>query len=48
MAEIFVLCGFYLIYIVDEVTHSIIDCCRGGKTKDNEGEAISVDYTHQS
>jgi hypothetical protein len=32
LAEIFVLCGFFLIFAVEEVTHVLLDkCCKNGK-----------------
>ena len=30
LAEVFVLIGFYLIYIIEEVTHALIDRCAAG------------------
>ena len=38
LAEVFVLIGFYLIYIIEEVTHALIDrCAAGGQHGHNHG-----------
>jgi len=38
LAEVFVLIGFYLIYIIEEVTHALIDrCAAGGQPGHNQG-----------
>ena len=38
LAEVFVLIGFYLIYIIEEVTHALIDrCAAGGQPGHNHG-----------
>ena len=36
LAEIFVLCGFYMIYIVEELTHACLDKCHDSGEKVNK------------
>lgn len=36
MAEIIVLCGFYMIYIVEEITHLLLDKCQVSSTASPE------------
>lgn len=54
LAEIFVLCGFYMIYIVEEVTHRIIDKVNGVKpskgVKEENGKMLGSNghsHSHQ-
>ena len=36
LAEVFVLCGFYMIYIVEELTHTCVDKCHDSGSKVRE------------
>jgi hypothetical protein len=48
MAEILMLCGFFMIYIVEELTHALVEMCHkkspvGGKSRSRQqGDQMSL------
>ncbi len=46
LAEILVLCGFFMIYIVEEVTHAVLGRCQPDK-KGGDGAAVKGHHDHE-